>query len=397
MRPAVNSDESVTANRSARITSHDDYPSRGRKEQIPGSGSAQTKYETHLSRNDAHPSTYGSTQPLDWHVANREWCVQTMLEDQSAVPGTSDGTSQKHQGVDSPPRRYQSTNTDDECGVKPRLWCANCYRKKKKIWRELELAESTRRLLGRIKKRCKESEKPDDEAVAGVSSAPYRESISRPSAPEKSKRSRKQGAAIEPADTDVTERSKKERKARRYDEQERERRRERKEREKKERRERREREERILRAADARAAAPADFLKSCCYLCAQNTLAIAGFKPERSDKGIQVSAHKFHAGTAALDKSCSAILLVRTVQSSVKVKTRETSTLCPGRTTAWPKDTKAKAKRRKLSVFPGLMWTKCPARRHAACETDKPGRRDNAEKPSERPRDEKCCRAKRTA
>ncbi|XP_014469161.1 PREDICTED: axoneme-associated protein mst101(2)-like [Dinoponera quadriceps] len=322
-----------------------------------------------------------------------------MVEDQPSVPESSDKTSQKHKEVDTrdvdSPRRYQSANTDEEeRGLT--LWCAKCHRAKKKKCRELELGKSTRRLLKRIKKRSKEEcEKPDDEAVAGVSTAPHRESISRRSAPEKSKRSRKQDA-VEMADKDVTEKTKKVRRASRRDEEEA---RKRRKEERKKRREKREREERIPRVVDAQPAAPTEILKSCCYLCAQNTLAIAGaaagFKPEQSDKCIQVSAHKFHEATSALDKSCSAIVLVRTVQSSVKVKTREISTLCPGMSVR-RKDTEPKTKRKKLSVFPRLTWTKCPARRHVACETDKSAKRDNAEK-RERPKYEKCCDRKKNA
>ncbi|KMR02414.1 histone-lysine n- h3 lysine-79 specific-like isoform x3 protein [Lasius niger] len=142
-----------------------------------------------------------------------------------------------------------------------------------------------------------------------------------------------------------------------------------------------------------------DFTKSCCYLCAQNTLAIAtaSAKPEQSDKCVQVSAHKFHAETSpTLDKSCSpTLLLVRTVQSSVKVRTRETSTLCPGTSMVRRGETEPRSKKRKkFSVFLGLTRTKCPAGRQA-CETDKPaaaGRDNNAEK--REPRNEKCCREK---
>ncbi|XP_032667377.1 uncharacterized protein LOC116842364 isoform X2 [Odontomachus brunneus] len=385
MRPTVSPDESATSNRSTHTASCDDYPSRGRKEQISGLGNAQTKYETHLLQHVAHPSTYGPLRPLDWHIANREWCVYTVVEDRRDVPESPVKASQEHRGVDPRdvdlPRRHQSMNTDEEWYVKPHLWCVRCHRRKKQKCRELELGKSTRRLLERMKKYGKESEKSDDEAVAGVSTAPHRESISR--APEKSERSRKQGAPEEVADKDVTGKGRKERKVRGDERQERGHR----ERKMKERRERREREERIPHpVADAQPAAPpADFLKSCCYLCAQNTLAIAaaaGPKPQQSDKYVQVSVHQFHAATPALDKSCSATLLVRSVQSSVKVKTREIGTLCPG----------TKAKRKKLSVLPRLTWTKCPARRHVACETDKSARRDNAEK---RAWNEKCCGAER--
>lgn len=60
MRAAVNSDESVTADRSVRIAQYTDHPSRRPKEQISGSKNAQTEYETHLSQNAARSLTYGS-------------------------------------------------------------------------------------------------------------------------------------------------------------------------------------------------------------------------------------------------------------------------------------------------------------------------------------------------
>lgn len=274
------------------------------------------------------------------------------------------------------------------------------------------MKKPTRRVLERIKasKACR---KPDDTVVvAGVSTMPHRESIRhREIAPKKS-RSRKEDETVEVVDEDVSEDTRKERKERR-----RERKREREERKRKvtveeagqERRERRKREEYIPHLVEARLVTRdddlvvedrripvkppsiADFTKSCCYLCAQNTLAIAAHvsRPEHSDKGVQVSAHKFYAET--LDKSCSPILLVRTVQSFVKVRTRETSTLCPG-TSAMPR---AK-KRKKFTMFPGLTRTKCPEGRHAACETDKStARRDDNEEKRE-PRHERCCRERNT-
>lgn len=227
---------------------------------------------------------------------------------------------------------------------------------------------------------------------------------------------------MEVADRDVSEDTREKRKERRRREKEERRRKVMTEEERRQRRERRKLEEHVPHPVDMRLVAHdddlvaedrvipvkplssiAEFAKSCCYLCAQNTLAIAAAaaavvpKPEQSDKCVQVSAHKFHAETSpTLDKSCSPLLLVRTVQSSVKVRTRETGTLCPGasavpRGEMGPRDAK---KRKKFTVFPGLTRTKCPAGRHAACETDKSTARrdDNAEK--REPRSERCCKEK---
>lgn len=341
-----------------------------------------------------------------------------MVEDHQDVPKSPGKMEQKHKGVDTrrdgdSPRRYQSETTDETAGAKSFLWCAKCRKKKK--CSELDLREPTRRFLERIKKRSKECKK-SDETVAGVSTAPHRESISRRSAaPKKSEESHKQDATVEAADTkDVAEKTtkrekeRKERKERKMREKEKQKRRERKERERKREREKRKLEERIARPVDTRLTRvhdegpvedrvlgkppPVDFTKTCCYLCAQNTLAIAAAttKPEQSDKGVQVSAHKFRAVAPTLDKSGSPMLLVRTVQSSVKVKTREISTLCPGRSARKETKPRTRAERKKLGVFPWLTRTKCPAGRHAACETDKSVRRDNAEKSE--PRSEKCCR-----
>lgn len=240
-------------------------------------------------------------------------------------------------------------------------------------------------------------------AVAGVS---HRD------VPKKS-RSHKRDEPVEVADKDVSEDREKRKEKKRMEKKERKR----KEEERRQRRERRKLEEHVPHPVDTRLvthdddlaedrvvpvkppSSIADFAKTCCYLCAQNTLAIAAAaavpKPEQSDKGVQVSAHKFHAEMfPTLDKSCSPLLLVRTVQSSVKVRTRETGTLCPGavpRGETGPRDAK---KRKKFTVFPGLTRTKCPAGRHAACKTDKSTARrdDNAEK--HEPRSERCCKEK---
>jgi len=153
----------------------------------------------------------------------------------------------------------------------------------------------------------------------------HRESISPRSDPEKSKRSRKQDEAVEVTDkedisVDVRKERKDKKKRKTREEEERERK-ERERREKKERRERRKREEEILHFTDTQVSTrdedlvvedyiprkppPTNLTKSCCYLCAENTLAItaAASKPEQSDKCVQVSAHKFRTETfPTLDK-----------------------------------------------------------------------------------------------
>jgi len=299
------------------------------------------------------------------------------------------------------------------------------------------VSRKPRRFLERIRARSRECGKPGDAVVvAGVSTVPHRESIShREDARKKFRRSRKQDeeAAVEIADEDVSRDTREEERERRKRERQERRRKvtteeERQERrrkvttaeERRERRERRKRKERVTHLAEdvrpvardddlvvedrAIPAGPpsiADFAKSCCYLCAQNALAIAAAtavtKPEQSDKGVQVSAHKFHAETyPTLDRSCSPMqLLVRTVRSSIKVRTREIGTLYPGASALPRGDAGPRAKKRKkFTMFSGLTRTKCPAGRHAACGTDKSAARrdDNAEK--REPRNEKCCREK---
>lgn len=328
------------------------------------------------------------------------------------VPKNAEQTEQKHKSIDTRDidlfHRYRSKSC-----VKLRLWCARLCRKKKE-YSERVLGESTRWFLKQVKERGRECEKSDDVvAVAGVSAA-QQEPISSRSAPRKSKRGRKQDEAVEIAD--VFEKIREERRRKERKERERKERRERRE----ERRERRKQEERMRHFIvdthlvtrddllevlpedrEQPPSPPTDFTKSCCYLCAQNTLAIAiaSAKPEQSDKSVQVSDHKFHPETPpTLDKSCSPMLLVRIVQSSVKVRTRETSTLCPGTSLARRGETEPRSKKRrnKFSVFSGLTRTKCPAGRQAVCETDKPAAvgRDNNNAEKREPRNEKCCREK---
>lgn len=326
-------------------------------------------------------------------------------------------TEQDHKGIETRDAHSSHAYRSKSCAAL-RLWCVSLCRGKKKC-SERVLAEPTRRFLKHVTKKKKRSEecgKRDEAAVAGVSTdVSHRESISPRSGPEKSKRSRKQDETVEVAEDkeDISvdvgkERSdRKKRKTREEEERERKERKRRERREKKERRERREHEQEILHLADTRVSAryedpvvedhiprkapPTDLTKNCCYLCAENTLAIAASKPEQSDKGVQVSAHKFRTETfPMLDKSCSPLLLVRIVQSSVKVRMRETGTLCPDASAPPRKETRTK-KRKKFNVFPRLTRTKCPAGRNAACETDKLASRrdDNTEK--RELRIEKCC------
>ncbi|XP_018371788.1 PREDICTED: uncharacterized protein KIAA1211 homolog isoform X2 [Trachymyrmex cornetzi] len=417
MRSTVNSDESVNTDRSPHVAWYNDHSSRRPKEQISASKNAQTEYETHLSQNAAYSSTYGSSTPSDQPTANREWRVYNPKENQRDITRNPEETEQTHKSVDTRdiilPRRRRSKSC-----VKLRLWCLRLCRAKKRC--SQHVLRKQRQLLERIKTRSKEKcEEPDDVmAVAGVSTMPHRESIKYRDVPKKSRRTRKQDEVVEIVDKDVSEDIiKKERKERRKREKE-ERRRKVMIEEERRRKVITEGEERkVSHKLDEHVPPPVDtrlvthdddlvvekrvpmkppsiaddFAKSCCYLCAQNTLAIAAAtaisKPEQSDKCVQVSAHKFHVETSpVLDKSCSPLLLVHTVQSSVKVRTRETSTLCPG-TSAVPRAKKHK----KFAMFPGLTRTKCPAGRHAACETDKSTARrdDNAEK--RQPTNERCC------
>lgn len=345
-------------------------------------------------------------------------------------------------------RGYQRSVSNGN--FKSHLWCIIfCKKKKPPV---LHVRKPKRRFLKRIIKRSKESEKVN-EAASAVPGISHRESITSRTDPTKSRKSPKQDVPMELTDkvseeagkekqarkeeTEKKEEEKEKRKKKKKErkEEEREKKKEEKEKAKEEKREKKRKErkeeemdqeeqdkkerkqkarqvgieefkdeEKIPYSVDMHQTAhneqfvkdyvtsmklPSDLTKTCCYLCAQNTLAIAAAasKVEKFDKSIQVMTHDLLAKVPMLDKSCSAILPVRTVQSYVKVKTRETSTLCPG---AKRKD--EKATKRKFYIFPKLTWTKCPAGRNAACVTDNSVRRDNTEK--HEPRNERCCRAK---
>ncbi|XP_076629950.1 uncharacterized protein LOC143346081 [Colletes latitarsis] len=121
-----------------------------------------------------------------------------------------------------------------------------------------------------------------------------------------------------------------------------------------------------------------DFTKSCCYLCAKNTMAIAAAISNnvgKSNISIQASTHFVEKSTSV--KSGGPGARVRTVQSSVKVKMRDMSTLYPERKK--PKRTKGKFKLKKLNIFSNLKAPKAkrPKVRTVACETDKSSRRNN--------------------
>lgn len=343
-----------------------------------------------------------SAAPLNRHNAvYRERHVNDIMENRGISKNSKHG---EHKSVDTSDldlsHKYRSSCVKH-------LWCVKLCRRKKEYSKRV-LEEPTRRFFKRMKERSK-CKKPDHVAVTSAPGILHREPISHRDAPRKSKRDHKHEAdeadeVVEVADKDVYEKTKEERK------------RERKEKEKREKKERRKWEERMphfivdthlvtrdedlqISKDDVSRKPPlplTDFTKTCCYLCAQNTLAIAtaSAKPEQFHKSVQVLDHKFHAETPPThDKSCSTIL--RTIQSSVKVKTREISTLCPSTSVVQRRETEPKSKKRKkFNVFLGLTRTKCPARRHV-CETNKltaVRRDDNAEK--REPKNEKCCRDK---
>lgn len=342
----------------------------------------------------------------NWHVVNNEWHSSTE-ENQSKLQKSAK-IEQKHKGASTRDieclRFYQSTTNKQLCTsscTKLHLWCVKlCHRKRK--CSEHVLKKPTRRFLERMKKRSKESEKSDEAEIAGVSAVSHpisRHAIRKP-------KTSKQTELVEFADVTVNTRKEiKQRKQRREKERD-----ERKEKERKKRINRHEHEEEISYAHDEDrvmvdhvvssklpllpSSLPTDFTKSCCYLCAQNTMAIAAtiIKPQQSDKCIQVSAHELRvAMSPKLDKSCSPLLLIHTVQSSIKVRTRETSTPCPGTNKLQHKEMRPKT-RKNFALFSNLMRTKCPTEQYS-CKTDKITKlNDNARK--RKLWNEECCKKK---
>ncbi|CAL7937452.1 unnamed protein product [Xylocopa violacea] len=116
-----------------------------------------------------------------------------------------------------------------------------------------------------------------------------------------------------------------------------------------------------------------DFTKSCCYLCAKNTMAItaAMSKAEKFHVSIQASFKE----KLTSDKSCSPTMQVRTVQSSVRVKRRDMGTSHPEREKS--KKGKPKLKLKKFNILTKLKLPTYPKVRTVACETDKSMRRNN--------------------
>ncbi|CAD1481170.1 unnamed protein product, partial [Heterotrigona itama] len=115
-----------------------------------------------------------------------------------------------------------------------------------------------------------------------------------------------------------------------------------------------------------------DFTKSCCYLCAQNTMAIAAAmsKVGKFHMSIQVSTKEM----LTCDKSCSPTMQVRTVQSSVKVRTRDIGTLSDKKKS---KKLRPKLKLKNFNIIPKLKFPVYPKVRTVACETDKSMRHNN--------------------
>ncbi|XP_060824557.1 uncharacterized protein LOC132911713, partial [Bombus pascuorum] len=117
-----------------------------------------------------------------------------------------------------------------------------------------------------------------------------------------------------------------------------------------------------------------DFTKSCCYLCAQNTMAIAAAmsKIGKFHMSIQATTKE----TLTSDKSCSPTMHVRTVQSSVKVKMRDMGTLHPDKKKSRRSRPKLKLNK-KLNILPRLKFPAYPKVRTVACGTDKSMKHNN--------------------
>lgn len=118
-----------------------------------------------------------------------------------------------------------------------------------------------------------------------------------------------------------------------------------------------------------------DFTKSCCYLCAQNTMAIAAGLSSNVEK-LHVSIQASTKETFTSDKSCSPSINVRNVKSSVKVKTRDMSTSFPDE----KKSKRPRLKLKKLNILPKLKLAVLPKQRTVGCETDKSVRCKNMAK-----------------
>lgn len=113
-----------------------------------------------------------------------------------------------------------------------------------------------------------------------------------------------------------------------------------------------------------------DFTKSCCFLCAKNAMAIAAAisgQEGKSHAAIQTTVH--FKETSTTDKSSSPMNYVRTVQSSVKVKTRDMGTGYPEKKKK-KKRSRPKLNFKRLSIIPKIKFPGYPKVRTVACGTD---------------------------
>lgn len=135
-----------------------------------------------------------------------------------------------------------------------------------------------------------------------------------------------------------------------------------------------------------------DITKSCCFLCAENSLAISaaiGPRPICSDKSVDAYCME------KIEASCSPIKLpihVRTVKSSLRVKVKDTCT-------SYGNMPKPKKKRKKFRLFPKVKKSTCPnqkvrpKRRTVGCVTENLSK---SEEPKKEKIHEPCCKDKAT-
>jgi len=107
---------------------------------------------------------------------------------------------------------------------------------------------------------------------------------------------------------------------------------------------------------------PVDPTKTCCYLCAENTMAImmASRKPELCDKSVQVLTIEVTETPITESRPYRALMMVRTIQSRLRV--RDVSVPCV--IEEEPRKPKRIVKKRR--ILP-IMRTRCPARSNAPC------------------------------
>ena len=115
-----------------------------------------------------------------------------------------------------------------------------------------------------------------------------------------------------------------------------------------------------------------DFTKTCCYLCVQNTMAIAAAVSKVGKFHVSIQASIKEMSTS--DKSCSPATQVRTVQSSVRVRMRDMGTLPDKKKSKRPRP---KLKLKNFNIIPKLKFPVYPKVRTVACETDKSMRNNN--------------------